>query len=648
MLSGDLAPVAGMVRTALADARFWAASILLPFAHFGDAFIDKGREIAARNEQTRISFQVLMGDVKKANDLLEKLIDYAAHTPFELPQLFNVTQGLVAFGDTSEQVMEHLKMMGDVSGGVHEKFQILGIVFNQIRAEERLLIQDFKQLSIRGMLFITDLAKYLGVSVQEAKKMQRAGKISFEDVRGTLMMLTTAGHRFHNMMELQSKSIIGLTATLKDNWDIFASKIAESLIPLDRVILKIKINLVDAMSDLTTATKGFAAGAFVGAVAASKLALALTAAAVAAKFLNIRLKTMFFGFSIAGAIIGIGAALGGLVGWFMRTTEGLEATEQGSKNLGKIWKNLKAAGNELYISLSEGLFNAFGVTLPDILNESAEFIADWVVTVSEWFVTLSEMALFAANAIGFVWRNAFDLLAIGGLDFFLSFVDGFQVIAEVAQNAANVIAKVFRGTMAFLTAIFDNFIAITRHKIAQLTQWLKEQWALHSGVVEGLMQGMSWEDAAKHAAEKLKKIKAEDLLPENPILADPEQAFIDEYNKAGGFDVLGDFDKWKKMLQEERDILQKRVEERENARRTDTFPPKEPPTKPGDRPRRSGDGDLIDPGRYGFIEFGNKIQDAFLKGKGDKQQQMVDLLAIGNNLQQKLLDQQNRNGGLAP
>lgn len=647
MLAGDLSPVAGMVRTALADARFWAASILLPFAHFGDAFIEKGREIAARNEQTRISFQVLMGDVQKAEELLQRLIDYAAHTPFELPQLFNVTQGLVAFGDTSEQVMEHLKMMGDVSGGVHEKFQILGIVFNQIRAEERLLIQDFKQLSIRGMLFITDLAKYLGVSVQEAKRMQKSGKISFEDVRGTLMMLTTAGHRFHNMMELQSKSILGLTATLKDNWGIFASKIAESLIPLDRVVLKIKINLVDAMSDLTTATKGFAAGAFVGAVAASKLALALTAAAVAAKFLNIRLKTMFFGFSIAAAIIGIGSALGGLLGWFMRATEGIAATEQVSKDLAKIWRNLKAAGTELYISLSEGLFNAFGVTLPDILNESAQFIADWVVTVSGWFVALSEMALFAANAMGFVWRNAFDLLAIGGLDMFINIISGFQWLAEIAVDVANVIAKVFRGTFAFLAALFENFLTITRHKVAQLTQWLKEQWALHSGVIEGLAQGMSWEDAAKHAAEKLKQAKAEDANAE-PNLADPEQAFIDEYNKAGGFEVLGEFEEWKKMLKEERDLLQRRVEERENARRGDPFPPKDPLEGPGDRPRRPGDGDLIDPGRYGFIEFGNKIQDAFLKGKGDKQQQMVDLLAIGNNLQQRLLDQQNRNGGLAP
>lgn len=646
MLAGDLSPVAGIVRTALADARFWAASILLPFAHFGDAFIEKGREISALNEQTRISFEVLMGSVEKADALLTQLIDYAAHTPFELPQLFNVTQGLVAFGDSSKQVMEHLKMMGDVSGGVHEKFQILGIVFNQIRAEERLLIQDFKQLSIRGMLFITDLAEYLGVTKEEAKKMQRAGKISFEDVRGTLMMLTMAGHRFHNMMQLQSQSIIGLTATLKDSWGIFASKIADSLIPLDRVILKIKIELLEAMSDLTEATHGFAGGAMVGAVAATKLALAITAVSVAVKILGVRFKVLAAGAGIAGAIITIGAALGGLVSWFLKTEDGIRATEKVSKDLRIIWKNLKMAAYELYISISEGFYNAFGITLPNLLGNTSKVMADWIITVSGWFVKFSENVLYFVGGLGFAWRNAFDLAAISGLDLFTDILDGVNEVAEAFNAVADVISKSFRGAFGYLGGVFENFLSLTRYKIAQLTQWMKEQFTLYSAMIEGLAKGMSWNEVAAYASDALDKVQQE---VEKPNLVDPSDVAREEYNLGGGFDVLGDFETWKKKWEEEKKLLQDRINDRERRRRDPNSSAAPPGEGEGDRMAKRPAAPLIDPGRYGFVEFGNKIQDAFLKGKsGDLQQKMVDLLGIGNGIQQKLLDGQNKNGGLAP
>lgn len=645
MLQGDLGGVGGIIRAALGDPRTWMAGILFPFAKFGDDFIEHGRRIAAQNQQTRISFRVLMGDVQAADSLLRRLIDYAAHTPFELPQLFNVTQGLVAFGDRGDEVMRTLKMMGDVSGGVHEKFQILGTVYNQIRGEERLLSQDFKQLAIRGMLFITDIARYLGVTKAQAQRLQRAGRISFEDVRGTLMMLTQEGERFHNMMELQSQSIIGLTSTLKDSWGIFASKVAESLVPLDRVLIKIKIDLVNAMADLTESTDGFVAGMIIGTTAASKFALALLAVAAAARIMRISLRAALVGGAWGAVILGIGAALGGLIGWFSRSAEGIQAATDVSEKLRIVWRNLTQAAVELKNAINEGLVNAFGRDLAGVLDATSAKFADWARGIADWLIYISEMTLFASGGIAFAFRNAWDLLAIGGLDTFISLIDLLQRLQGVSIAVASTMMKVFAGAIAFIKASFDNLI----NNFKGIIQHLKDEWAETYELIKALTEGATWEEAVARGKAAQEKSAEEGF--KKPADKSPLDEAIKAYEAEAGLSVdTPILDETKKALEEERQKLKERINERENKRKDaePKLPGEEDKFGEGKRSSRPADA-LIATGRYGFIEFGRKIQDAMLKGNAENQtQQMIDLLGQGNGIQQRILEEQRNNRGLGP
>lgn len=639
----DLAPVAGYIRAALGDMRFWAAAALLPIAHLGGAFIDLGREISARNEQTRISFRVLMGDVQAADALLQKLIDYAALTPFELPQLFNVTQGLIAFGDRGQDVMDTLKMLGDVSGGVHEKFQILGTVFNQIRGVGSLMSQDFKQLSIRGLLFITDIAKYLGVTKEQADHLQRTGQVSFEDVKGTLMMLTQAGGRFHRMMELQSQSIIGLQATLNDNWGIFASKIADSLIPLDRVLLKIKIGLLDAMTDLVDATHGFASGAIVGATAASKLAVALLAAALAARLLRISMRALLFGFGWGVVIVGIGAALGGLVAWFAQTGDGIRATSEVSIILMKAWQNLKDAAAELLRSVGEGFANVFGVDIPALLNELSGSLASIIIYMANLFLYLSEVALFTANGIGFAFRNAWDLLAIGGLDIFIVLIEYLQTLEAVFYQIATVIMKVFVGLWAFLEAGWTNML----NQFKAIGQEMKNQWAWATEFLKAMGE-YDYANATARA-DAARREEEENGFQRPPMLNPLEEALKAAAAEAGLDPGDGIFNDFLEAMKEEQERLQERIDERERNRKEPELPEKEEePEKKKKEKEQDLPTSIIPAGRYGFIEFGQKIQDAMLKGRQEEQaEQMIGLLGRGVNIQERILNEQQRNRGLA-
>lgn len=686
-LPSDLAPVKGIVQTALRDARSYALGVLIPLQRFAEEFINRGREIAARNEQSRVSFEVLTGSIKEADELMRNLIDYAAHTPFEVRDLLSVSQGLLAFGERGEELMGTLKMLGDISGGVHDKFQILGLVFNQIRGVGKLLTQDFRQLSIRGMLFITDLAKYLNVSKSEAEALLASGSISFEQVRATLKMLTEEGGRFYQMMERQSQTVRGLTSTLIDSWNILSEKIARSLIPLDRVIIKMKIGLVDAIGQVVEASEGFAAGMLIGANAASKLAIATLGAAIAMKILGIRMKTALIGTGIGALIVAVGAAVGGLVAWFMKSAAGVKATATASGQLAKIWNNLKEAGISLYQSLNEGFNNAFGMTIPEVLGAGSAAVGRFFGWLGDLLVSLSEKVRYAAEFIGYYFRNAADLLMINWLTVQIGFFRVMQDMQDAVRNATNFIIKTFAGMGAFLGSLWGMLVDVVKEvgtimmkTFAGVGAFIAASWNviwedmikeaiakvmylkgfLFDGpLIKSFEDAKAWGDMAEGRYRK-NNPKKDTVSPTDAFSAaygaeagfgpsdprdkqSPFDAFREGYGNAEGFEppekkVGADMLKW---LEEQRALYDKQIQAREDAR-INTSPKKDDEEGKGGKKKSEEESftPIIKPGRFGFAEFGTSLQDAILKGRGPNHQaKMVSLLEQGNNLQQKQLEE---------
>jgi tape measure domain-containing protein len=173
---------------------------------------------AGKFEQTMIAFSTMMGSASKASELLADLTQFAAETPFEMPEIENVARGLVMFGEDGKTLMETLKMLGNAASGTSSSFGMLGLVYNQIRGVGKLLTQDFRQLSTRGVISLRDIAKHYKVTDAAAQEMLSRGKISFEDFRKILMGLTGESGRFANMMEKQSKSMLGLLVRILHSW----------------------------------------------------------------------------------------------------------------------------------------------------------------------------------------------------------------------------------------------------------------------------------------------------------------------------------------------------------------------------------------------------------------------------------------------
>lgn len=222
---------------------------------------------AAKFEQTTVAFETMLGSAKDAADLLADLTNFAAKTPFEMPEVESAARGLVLFGDRGDDLMNTLKMLGNAASGTSSSFGEIALIFNQIRGANKLMTQDFRQLSTRGVLSLKDIEKHYKISTEAANKMLSEGKISFEDLKKILAGLSAEGGRFANMMEKQSQTMSGQWSTLKDNVNIAYRKIGEAIGPIIKSMIGPLNTLVAKFTELPESMR-FAIGGTLALAAA--------------------------------------------------------------------------------------------------------------------------------------------------------------------------------------------------------------------------------------------------------------------------------------------------------------------------------------------------------------------------------------------
>jgi tape measure domain-containing protein len=210
-------------------------------------------------EQTNIAFETMLGSAEGARDLLADLTEFAALTPFEMPEIEAAARGLVQFGERGDELMETLNFLGNASSATSSNFGELALIFNQVRGVGKLLTQDFRQLSTRGVISLQDIADHFGVTLDAAQEMMSKGNVSFEDLRSILKGLSGEGGRFENLMERQSKSLMGLISTIKDAIGITAREIGEQFLPMAKSMAETVLGVIETVRGLSPQMKSFIA-----------------------------------------------------------------------------------------------------------------------------------------------------------------------------------------------------------------------------------------------------------------------------------------------------------------------------------------------------------------------------------------------------
>lgn len=203
---------------------------------------------AANFEQLSVSLRVLIGDAKETESTLQGLKKFANATPFEFNDIAEAGKTLIALGGSTKTLIPELKALGDVSSGLGIPINEIAIAYGRARADGVLYAETLNQFGDKGIAIYEMLAKQLGVTTTEVKKMAAEGQITFPYLQKVLSDLTTEGGRFHGMMQEQSGTTKGLLSTLKSALDELLVSLATPVNDFLKPIIAANIQRMQALN----------------------------------------------------------------------------------------------------------------------------------------------------------------------------------------------------------------------------------------------------------------------------------------------------------------------------------------------------------------------------------------------------------------
>lgn len=302
----------------------------------GFSLTELARQVATvRGEfqQLEVAFATMLGNKAEADALMERAMEFAATTPFDIKGVASGAKQLLAYGSTAEEVMGELRMLGDVAAGMSLPLGDLVYLYGTTRTQGRLYQRDLIQFTTRGIPLIEELAKQFNTTKDNVSKLVTEGKVGFAEVQKAIVSMTSAGGKFDNLMAKQAKTITGQMSNLSDSiQQMFneigkesegaiskalggASYLVENYKTIGTVLMdviaaygsyKAAVMLVNAVSKVRAVYLATEASATIAATVANNgLAKSLTMIANAIKASNLA--------KLADPYVLAGAAIGGLI-----------------------------------------------------------------------------------------------------------------------------------------------------------------------------------------------------------------------------------------------------------------------------------------------------------------------------------------------
>lgn len=397
-----------------------------------------GLKYNSEMENYTTNFKVMLGSSEEAVKKVEELKVFAAKTPFEMSDLAEGTQKLLAFGIESDKTQGILKMLGDVSLGNGEKFATLTDVFAKVTSQGKLQGEELNRLIDAGFNPLKIISEQTGESMSDLKDEMSKGAISADMVADAFKLATSEGGQFYKGMEEASKTTSGLISTLKDNANSLIGEvfqpISESLL---QEILPAALGYIDQLS------MAFRENGVEGLVAAA-------------------------GDIVADMVVRITEAAPMLV-------EGAVALMQSLiQGLRENISSISDSASEIIGSLVNGII----ALLPDIITLGLELLISFISGIINALPSLIEAIPKIINAIvNTVGANLPRILATG-VKLLLAIVQGIvQSIPQLLAVIPNLISSIvsgFANGIGKLVNVGADLIRGLWQGIKDKTKWLKD------------------------------------------------------------------------------------------------------------------------------------------------------------------------------
>lgn len=194
---------------------------------------------AANRETMQTAFIPLLGSAKAAKDRMQELADFAAHTPFQLPEIAAASRTLETLTDGALSTGQGLTMVGDVASGTNTPFEELAVTIGRLYSgldSGRPVGEAMQRLQEIGAITPGVRAKLEKLQA-ESKKGSEVWQVAAEDLA-----------RFSGGMELQSQTWNGKLSTLSDAWAEVRAQFGEPIMDALKPLLDDGINVIGDMA----------------------------------------------------------------------------------------------------------------------------------------------------------------------------------------------------------------------------------------------------------------------------------------------------------------------------------------------------------------------------------------------------------------
>jgi tape measure domain-containing protein len=194
----------------------------------------KALSLADAFERNKLQMNVFTHNVETTNELLAQVQKYADQTPFEFPELAASSKMLLGIGVRAGKVVPQLKKIGDVAALSGAGIQQLTTIYQQMTSAGRLSAGDMMQLVNAGVNAWPILAKTMGKSVAEVRKLSEQGKIGAKDIQ---RFWDALGSGAEGATTALAGTLSGMVSTLKDTVSGVLRDIGTAFLPFTKVIV---------------------------------------------------------------------------------------------------------------------------------------------------------------------------------------------------------------------------------------------------------------------------------------------------------------------------------------------------------------------------------------------------------------------------
>ena len=174
-------------------------------------------------QRVEVGFRSIMGSAEGASQMVDKLNQFTASTPYRLEEVARSARQLIAVGTGVDDVNDRLRMLGDIAAASGNSISDIAAAFAKVQAKGKVELENLNQLAERGIPIFDELRKVTG----DANMEFGAGSVTVDQYNQALANMAAEGGFANDAMANLSETVSGKFSTAMDNLMLALGDFAE-------------------------------------------------------------------------------------------------------------------------------------------------------------------------------------------------------------------------------------------------------------------------------------------------------------------------------------------------------------------------------------------------------------------------------------